>query len=136
MAKPNVMILFCEDVRNETGNRVSLMGLLGPHLDIETETVVLKGLVAGAIVRFNDGQSHQGSLRMEFFAGDEGQTLPPSPPRSQFPIEPPEGESDWQVQIFGSFAGLEVHQGMVIRCTIGIDDEEYVGELHIRQPTR
>jgi hypothetical protein len=126
------MLLFCEDVRNETGNRVSLMGMLGPHLNLDDEQAIMKGLVVGAIIRFTDGARHEGSMQISFSSTNADRNLPPAPPVENFPLDPPNGENDWQVQIFGSFTGLEVHNGMTISCKITLDAEEYSSDLLVR----
>lgn len=134
MADPKVMIVFCEDVRNEVGGRISLMGLLGPHLNLDEDRAVMKSIVIGALVRFTDANVRKGQMRIEFLHDDPAVVVPEAPPQEALTFEPPLGETNWQLQVFGSFIGLEVSQGMTIRCTVTLDGQSHSDELYIRRP--
>ncbi|MEO3879295.1 DUF6941 family protein [Rheinheimera fenheensis] len=47
--KPNITVLFCDDIRHELGGKVSLMGVYGSHLLVHTLPVQLPKLA----VHFN-----------------------------------------------------------------------------------
>ena len=91
MADPQVYMLFCEDVREEAGSKISLMGVLGPKISLENseaQTGRLKSLVIGAQCRFFDTKDVAGEFEVRFVSGLDDIELPPPPGIAPLQLKP------------------------------------------------
>lgn len=133
MAKPQIFILFCEDVRDELGNKISLMGVLGPKLILLSSEPTLKSFTIGALCRFFSPEPVDVEFEIKFIAADSD-APPLSPPGiMSLRLEPPGEESVWTTHVIGNFHGLPVHNGMVIQATLKCFDEEFSATLTVEQ---
>lgn len=136
MAEPQVFMLFCEDVREEIGNKSSLMGLLGPIISLdegEAKNGRLKSLVIGALCRFFDSESRDGEFEVRFIPASEDVETPPEPGVASLRLEPNPDDKVWTTNILGTFANLPVHVGMKIESTLRIDGQEYSASLVVEE---
>jgi hypothetical protein len=133
MAKPQIFILFCDDVREEVGNKLSLMGLLGPEIFIPLPEITLKGLVIGALCRFFTPEPVDAEFAVQFVPAN-GETLSISPPEPAFiKLEPQGNEGIWTSNILGSFQGLSIHEGMRIDVSLKCLGEEFSASLTVER---
>lgn len=135
MAKPQIYILFCEDARDEVGNKTSLMGLLGPRLIFAEKATVLKSLTVGALCRFFDPKPVEAEFEIKFIsASPNAAELPPQKPEP-IHFQPPDGEQVWTNNILGNFHGLPVHNGMKVEACLRCLGEEFSATLEIEMPS-
>lgn len=131
MVKPQIFILFCEDVRNEIGNKLSLMGLLGPKIIISSSVDVLKSVTVGALCRFYRPEPVEAQFEIKFIAAEGNESKIPPPEPMLLTIEPQGDEDVWTSQIIGDFQGLPVHNGMKIEATFKCLGEEFAATLTV-----
>ena len=131
MAKPQIFIIFCEDVREEIGNKISLMGLLGPKIILPPSAKVIKGLSVVALCRFFGSEPVDAQLSIRFIAADESAPMvsPPAPKTLQ--LTAPNGENVWTNHIIGSFQGLPIHDGMVVEASFDCLGEQISATLNV-----
>jgi hypothetical protein len=133
MDKPQIFILFCEDVRDEVGNKLSLMGLLGPKIIVPSSEGILKNITVGALCRFFGTEAVDAQFEIRFINADgEASKLPPPEPMA-LRLEPPGEESVWTSHIIGNFQGLPVHNGMMIEAAFKCMGEEFAATLTVEQ---
>jgi hypothetical protein len=130
MAKAEVFILFCEDVRMEEGGKISLMGVAGPKLLIGEDSARLKALSVVAMCRIRGTETGvDASLQIEFKSDDPNGALPTQPRREDFVLDRPENEDYWVSHVFGSFGGLLIHPGMRVCATFTVFGKKTKAEL-------
>lgn len=134
MAKPQIFILFCEDVRDEVGNKISLMGLLGPKIILPTSDGILKNLTVGALCRFYDAGPIDAEFNIKFTAANGEPSQIPAPEPMSMKLEAPSDESVWTSHVIGNFQGLPVHGGMVIEATFRCLGEAFSASLTVEDP--
>ena len=135
MAKPQIFIIFCEDVRDEVGNKISLMGLLGPKIILPTSDGILKNLTGGALCRFSDSGPVEAEFDIKFIAANGEPSQLPAPEPMAMKLEPPTDERVWTSHVIGNFQGLPVHGGMIIEATFRCLGEAFSASLTVEDPT-
>lgn len=133
MAKPQIFILFCEDVRDEVGNKLSLMGLLGPKIILPSSEGILKSVTVGALCRFFGPEPVDAQFEIKFIPAEGNEFKLPPPEPMSLTLEPQGDDGVWTSHIIGSFQGLPVHNGMIIEATFKCLGEEFGATLTIEQ---
>lgn len=133
MVKPQIFILFCEDAREEIGNKLSLMGLLGPKVILPSSEGVLKNVTVGALCRFFGSEPIDALFEIKFVAANDSATQLPPPEPMTLRLEPQGEDGVWTSHIIGSFQGLHVHNGMLIEAAFTCLGEEYSATLSVEQ---
>ena len=137
MADPQICMFFCEDAREEVGNKISLMGLLGPRIFLdenEAQSGRLKALGVGALCRFLDDEPREGVFETRFVAASDEYVVPPSPEPMTLNLAHDGDGTEWASPIVGVFNNLPVHVGMRVECTLRINDQEHRASLTIIKP--
>lgn len=121
MATAEAFIFFCEDTREEVGNKISFMGQLGPRMIVPQEDFGLKGLCIVALCRFREQESARGKLIVEWSSDRDGAELPPLM-NQEFELGAADGEPVWQTQVIAGLVGLKVHAGLRASAKVIIGD--------------
>lgn len=135
MADPQISIFFSDDTRDEIGNKTSIMGLLGPDMNITTnmpsDVPLTINISIGALCRFFSPEPVDTVFEIRFHSAHDAEKIAP-PPASKFVMSPPKGESEWTSQIVGAFNALTIHDGMRIEALLNAGGKEYAANLNIR----
>lgn len=131
MAKPDIFIFFCEDTREEVGNKMSIMGLLGPKMLFEADEIVMKSLTIGALCRFREPGPVNGTFSVTFTSDRSNVPLPPAL-KNVFEL-PAQEEAVWTTQIVGSLGPLPVHAGMKVKAKLVIGKTRHEAEMCIER---
>lgn len=145
IAVPNSQkfIVFCEDVRYEVGEKISLMGLYGPKITVGAGPVgpdgtpvptQLQNLVVGALFRFpeNSPQAIEATFNVEFIPAKGADHELPSPGPITLVLEKGEDDGAWTSQILGTFPHLTIHHGMQIQASLDCLGESISATLEIQ----
>lgn len=125
MAKADAFIFFCDDTREEVGNRISIMGLFGPKVQLSGGEGLLKSLVVGALVRVYSDAPVPARFSVEFQSSRNDVELPPSPGPIELILPVPGGADVWSTNIIGAFNAVPVHVGMRVVARL-----ELLGQVH------
>lgn len=117
MGSHEAFVLFCEDVRDEVGNKLSLMGLLGPRMVIASAEPILNNVAICVLGRFSGADPIDAEIQFRFepAVGVDFDVAPP--PSMTVTLEPPDREEVWQTHTIGKFHRLPIHNGMKIHAS-------------------
>lgn len=67
----SICVNYCDDIRNEIGNKISLIGLYGPDLIVPSLPALLPKLCMFVQIFNNIGESFEGTLVVRILLDDE-----------------------------------------------------------------
>jgi hypothetical protein len=111
----NASIFFCDDVREEGGNKVSLMGVLGPHLTLPSLPATIHRIcvILMADIHGDEPLEVEGEL-----TSPQGVPLPPVfktiVSRPETPSRPDTVDEEWNLRVAGTLNGVLINQPSTI----------------------
>ncbi len=123
-------VLFCEDMRRETGGKQSLLGVLGGALFVDPGTEELDKLKAVLIARIKGTRSVK--INMGVKAHIDDRVLGPDDAYSAtFSQDEDDQTGNWTLQLAVDLSGLPLGKDNVVTVKFSIDDVESVASLPI-----
>ncbi|WP_156363716.1 hypothetical protein [Sphingomonas sp. Leaf357] len=114
-------VLFCEDLRHESGGKQSLLGVLGGSLFIPEGTTVVETLKAVLIARIQGTRSVE--ITVSVRAHIDGKTLGPDEDYSATFSQDSHDKADkWTLQLAADLAGLKLGKENAIVTSCKIND--------------
>lgn len=132
MAEINIepFVIFCEDLRRETGGKQSLLGVLGGALFVDPGVDKIEKLKAVLIARIKGTRSVKINMGVKAYIDDR--VLGPDEAYSAtFSQDEDDQTENWTLQLAADLAGLPVGKDNVITVKFSIDDVDSVGRLPI-----
>lgn len=134
MSKPQAFIAFCENVREEKGDKLSLMGLLGPELHFvghASDANLSTDIAVVLLFRLFEPGPISADFELKFFAGEKSRALPTPPERQHINLNIEGDKEVWTTQVIAKLVGLPIHDKMRIEASVSIGDEEFTAPLTI-----
>lgn len=127
--EPTMWCIFCDDVRQEAGNKVSYMGIYGPNLVVPSFPTTLVKLCCILNVRVPAG-SIPTSIGFKLLRDDEVIFESELPAESYHPLVVPPGDLDLQaltVSVVAQLLSFPVTQQASLKARAYIDGKELRG---------
>ncbi len=70
MNKPTVHVIYCDDIRNEEGRKISLMGIYDSELVVQSFPLTLPKLCAQILIKFPGQALPKDLLKIELLSGE------------------------------------------------------------------
>lgn len=132
MAETQAYILYCESLREETGNKLSLIGVLGPDIVLESYVPTIN-LTVVALCRFFSNEPVDVEMSLHFQPAVENYGAS-SPKPVAIRVKPPENDGVWTSHIYGVFQGIPIHNGLVLRADFRAGDFRTSAPLSVKMP--
>lgn len=127
MTKPQAFVVFCENVREEKGDKLSLMGLLGPEVrfaGLEKDENPTTNISVVLFFRLFEPGPQEVEFSVRFKGGSDDKPLPPPPENQRVTLKLDEYPAVWTTQVIAALVGLPIHDGMSIEVTARIGEIE------------
>ena len=132
MSKPQAFIVFCENVREEKGDKLSLMGILGPEIrfvGLEKDENLTTNISVVLLFRLFEPGPHEVEFSMHFKGGAENVALPPPPENQSVTLKLDQYPDVWTTQVIATLVGLPIHHGMSIAVSAKIGEVETIAPI-------
>ncbi len=107
MSKPTIHVIYCDDIRNELGNKLSLMGIYDSELVVPAFPMTLPKLCAQILIRFQGQILPKESMKIELLNGDVSMAVFELDKKSLEAVEIPTAED--HVPVDERSVSIQVH---------------------------
>ncbi len=143
MNKPVVHVVYCDDIRNEMGNKISLMGIYDSELVTQVFPVNLPKLCAQIMVKFPHNALPKSTLKIELLNGDESMGAFELDKKALSQVVPPKSGEDVpkdevsvNIQVNFVLSPLKLEKPSTLRVHCHADKKLYKGNaLVLRSAT-
>lgn len=130
-------VIFCDDIREEVGNKISFMGVYSADLTVPVLPIVLNKLCIVVRAITNNSDPFE-SLNVSIFQGDDSAALINTGPIALPIVNPDSKESPLQVvQLTFMLTPYQIDKETTIKVKATTEREELSGanlRIHVAQP--
>ena len=130
-------VIFCDDIREEVGNKISFMGVYSADLTVPVLPIVLNKLCIVVRAITNNSDPFE-SLNVSVLQGDDSAELINTGPIALPVVNPDSKESSLQVvQLTFMLTPFQIDKETTIRVVATTEREELSGanlRIHVAQP--
>lgn len=124
-------VIFCDDIREEIGNKTSYMGAVGSFIELHPDAPGIARLSVGLIVNVRGANVIRMSGRLR---SDPPVQVSLPDLEEQEITKPEDSEGDWQLKVNILLNGLPITRETRLFAEFEVDGEPVIGDLLIRKP--
>lgn len=129
-AGTQAFVLFCEDIRRESGGKQSLLGVLGGSLFVDKGTEKVEKLKAVLIARIKDTRSVTVSLHVTAHV-DDHVVKPDESYSATFLQDDDDRQDSWTLQLVADLSGMPLGNDNAVIVVFKVDETEAAAGLQI-----